>query len=189
MKRNLSSLEILVILHLTLFVKAKTYSFNKLSKLQFMRRILSLYIFSFIVAIGLNGCNCYDRHVAEILDEIARSGVDTSLSGIVSYEWDRMYVIGPYQSFECSIVKGIPNTLNKNFVSYSEVGSKTISDLGIKRASVYRPESVIPFKDEGPMIIDFANDKRPIFDGDRSFNKLNKWVEELESSTWLSSTA
>ena len=160
MKRNLSSLEILVILH------------HNFRKLQFMRRILSLYIFSFIVAIGLNGCNCYDRHVAEILDEIARSGVDTSLSGIVSYEW-----------------KGIPNTLNKNFVSCSEVGSKTISDLGIKRASVYRPESVIPFKDEGPMIIDFANDKRPIFDGDRSFNKLNKWVEELESFPWLSSTA
>ena len=166
MKRNLSSLEILVILH------------HNFRKLQFMRRILSLYIFSFIVAIGLNGCNCYDRHVAEILDEIARSGVDTSLSGIVSYEWDRMYVIGPYQSFECSIVKGIPNTLNKNFVSCSEVGSKTISDLGIKRASVYRPESVISFKDEEPMIIDFANDKIPIFDGDRSFNKLNKWVED-----------
>ena len=129
MKRNLSSLEILVILH------------HNFRKLQFMRRILSVYIFSFIVAIGLNGCNSYDRHVAEILDEIARSGVDTSLSGIVSYEWD------------------------------------------------YRPESVIPFKDEGPMIIDFANDKRPIFDGDRSFNKLNKWVEELESFPWLSSTA
>ena len=28
------------------------------------------------------------------------------------------------------------------------------------------------------MIIYFANDKRPIFDGDRSFNKLNKWVED-----------
>ena len=43
---------------------------------------------------------------------------------------------------------------------------------------LFRMEFVIPFKDEGPMIIDFANDKRPIFDGDRSFNKLNKWVED-----------
>ena len=119
-------------------------------------------LFAILLTIPLFGC----MEALQILDEIASSGVDTSLSGIVSYEWDRMYVIGPYQSFECSIVKGIPNTHNKNFVSCSEVGSKTISDLGIKRASVYRPESVIPFKDEGPMIIDFANDKRPIFDGD-----------------------
>lgn len=131
-----------------------------------MRRILSLFL-TFIVAIGLVGCNRYDKHVEEALAEIAQSKDTSALSELTSYEWDKLYVIGPYQSFDCSVIKGVPKkvksivkcqeliesrfvllfTLNEKFVSYSEVGSNIIDELGIKDGvSVYTPEAVIPVR-------------------------------------------
>ena len=131
-----------------------------------MRRIL-LYIFSFIVAIGPVGCSRYDKHVEEALAEIAKSKDTTSISELTSYEWDKLYVIGPYQSFDCSVIKGIPKkvngsvkyqefnessfvllfTLNQKFVSYSEVRSNIMDELGVKDGvSVYTPEAVIPVR-------------------------------------------
>lgn len=61
----------------------------------------------------------------------------------------------------------------------SEVSSMTIDELGIKRASAYKPTFVIPFYEvEVPVIIDYVDDKRPTFDGDKSLNKLKKWIED-----------
>ena len=138
-----------------------------LGKLLFMRRILSLFLFTFIVAIGLAGCSRYDEHVEEALAEIAMSKNTTSLSELTPYEWDKLYVTGPYQSFDCSVIKGVPKkvkgsvkyqefnessfvllfTLNQKFVSYSEVRSKIMDELGVKNGvSVYTPEAVIPVR-------------------------------------------
>lgn len=132
-----------------------------------MKRILSLYFLTFIVAIGLVGCSRYDKHVEEALAEIAKSKDTTSRSELTSYEWDKLYVIGPYQSFDCSVIKGVPKkvksivkyqelnencfvllfTLNQKFVFYSEVRSNIIDELGIKDGiSVYTPEAVIPVR-------------------------------------------
>ena len=132
-----------------------------------MRRILSLYFLTLIVAIGPAGCSRYDKHVEEALAEIAKSKDTTSISELTSYEWDKLYVIGPYQSFDCSVIKGIPKkvngsvkyqefnessfvllfTLNQKFVSYSEVRSNIMDELGVKDGvSVYTPEAVIPVR-------------------------------------------
>lgn len=73
-----------------------------------MRRNFFFVLLTLFFTINLSGFNKFDKHVAEALAEIAKSKDDTSLSEITSYEWDRMYVIGPYQSFECGINKWIP---------------------------------------------------------------------------------
>lgn len=161
-----------------------------------MRQIL-LYSFSFFVAIGLFGCSRYDKHVAEALAEIARSNDSISLSELTSYEWDKVYVIGPYESFDYSAIKGVPKrvkssiewqelndksfvllfTLNQKFISYSEVGRSPIDELGLKRASVYAPETIIPLEEEDFIMFNYKNDKRPKFDGDMSLKKLTSWIE------------
>ena len=111
----------------------------------------------------LQGCSRYDGHVPEVLAEIADSKDITSLSEITSYEWDKVYVVGPYESFDCSVIKGVPAkvkhrlksqellerfvllfTLNQKFVSCSEVCTKTVDELGLKGASTYKPTTYIP---------------------------------------------
>ena len=132
-----------------------------------MRRILFLCFYTFIATIALSGCSRYDKHVEEALSEIVQSKDTTALSELTSYEWDKLYVIGPYQSFDCSVIKGVPKkvkssvkyqefnessfvllfTLNQKFVSYSEVRSNIIDELGVKDGvSVYIPETVIPIR-------------------------------------------
>ena len=162
-----------------------------------MRRFFSFILLALIVSTNLSGCSRYDKHVPEVLAEIAKSKDNTSLSGITSYEWDKVYVIGIYESFDCSVIKGVPRkvkkrikyqelnatsfvllfTLNQKFVSCTEVDRRTADELGLKGSSVYTPDTVIPFREEDFIMINYKNNKRPKFDGDMDFNKLNAWVE------------
>ena len=152
---------------------------------------------TFIVFTNLSGYSRYDKHVPEVLAEITKTKDNTSLSGVTSYEWDKVYVIGIYESFDCSVVKGVPRkvrkrikyqelnatsfvllfALNQKFVSYTEVDRRTVDELGLKGSSVYTPETVIPLGQEDFIMFNYKNNKRPKFDGDMDFNKLNAWVE------------
>ena len=129
-----------------------------------MRRISFFIILMSMFTTILASCSRYDGHVPEALAEIADSKDITSLSEITSYEWDKVYVVGPYESFDCSVIKGVPAkvkhrlkrqelleswfvllfTLNQKFVSYSEVCTKTVDELGLERASTYKPTTCIP---------------------------------------------
>ena len=162
-----------------------------------MRQFYFSLFLLMIVTINVSGCSRYDKHVPEALAEIAKSEDNTALSEITSYEWDKVCVVGPYESFDCSVIKGVPRkvksiiktqellenrfvllfTLNQKFVSYSEVESRTMDELGIKGASIYTPETVIPLRDEEAVVACYVNDKRPKFDGDMSLKKLNAWIE------------
>lgn len=111
----------------------------------------------------ITGCCKSDEHVADALARVADSKDKISLGDIAPYEWDTAYVIGPYQSFDYSAVNGIPRkvktslrrlefydswavllfTYNQKFVSYSEVSSRLIDELGLKNGT-YSPETIVP---------------------------------------------
>lgn len=111
----------------------------------------------------ITGCSKSDEHVSDALGKVAESRQEISLGDITTYEWDTVYIIGPYQTFDHSEINGIPSkvkkrlksqelcdtwfvllfTFNQDFVSYSEVRRGIMDGLGLKEG-IYSPESIIP---------------------------------------------
>ena len=111
----------------------------------------------------ITGCSKSDEHVSDALDKVAESRQEISLGDITTYEWDTVYIIGPYQTFDHSEINGIPPkvkkrlksqelcdtwfvllfTFNQDFVSYSEVRRGIMDGLGLKEG-ICSPESIIP---------------------------------------------
>lgn len=121
------------------------------------------YFVLLLAAVISFGCCRSNQNVKKTLSKVAQSGEVTVLSEVTPFQWDCVYVIGPYQAFDTQNVQGLPNrvrktitaqemlenqallvfTLNNNYVSYSEVDIKTINKLGLK-SGTYTPDLTIP---------------------------------------------
>ena len=84
---------------------------------RFATFLISPLAFFLILITFLTGCCKSDEHVADALARVANSKDEVFLEEITSYKWDKVYVIGPYQTFDLSEINGIPKKVEKRLKS------------------------------------------------------------------------
>ena len=97
---------------------------------------------------------------------IANTGTSVTLEQITDFQWDKVYVIGPYDTFDHSHIRHIPHgvrkmikrqiieernallifTRNDTFVQFYDISVGPVDKLGMT-GGVFSPDSVIPIKD------------------------------------------
>ena len=100
------------------------------------------------------------------LTTVVENGTAVTLEQITDFEWDKVYVIGPYDQFDYSHISHVPAgvrkvierqiieernallifTLNDTFVKLYDISVGPVDKLGLT-GGVFTPESVIPIKD------------------------------------------
>lgn len=114
----------------------------------------------------LAGCSQSSAIMETALTTVVENGTAVTLEQITDFEWDKVYVIGPYDQFDYSHISHVPAgvrkvierqiieernallifTLNDTFVKLYDISVGPVDKLGLT-GGVFTPESVIPIKD------------------------------------------
>ena len=114
----------------------------------------------------LLGCSPSSANMETALTTVVENGTAVTLEQITDFEWDKVYVIGPYDQFDYSHISHVPAdvrkvierqiieernallifTLNDKYVKLYDISVGPVDKLGLT-GGVFTPESVIPIKD------------------------------------------
>lgn len=114
----------------------------------------------------LAGCSQSSANMETALTTVVENGTAVTLEQITDFEWDKVYVIGPYDQFDYSHISHVPAgarkvierqiieernallifTLDDTFVKLYDISVGPVDKLGLT-GGVFTPESVIPIKD------------------------------------------